>query len=129
MLGSTEYACRGGPSSNKFDYGFDFYFDKPSLQLQPDQANFNRILNRTCKVGSYQPNKLGLYDMHGNVWQWCEDEWKDDKGASLRVLRGGGWTYDSGRCRAAHRYAYAPSARYYYLGLRLARVPVGAQGK
>ncbi|MFN3298542.1 bifunctional serine/threonine-protein kinase/formylglycine-generating enzyme family protein, partial [Caldimonas sp.] len=52
-----EYACRGGPSSNRFDYGFDFYFEKPSLQLQPDQANFNNILKRTCKVGSYQPNK------------------------------------------------------------------------
>jgi formylglycine-generating enzyme required for sulfatase activity len=116
-----EYGCRGGPSINKFDYGFDFYFEKPSLQLQPDQANFNNILKRTCKVGSYQPNKLGLYDMHGNVWEWCDDEMKDAKGASRRVHRGGGLEASSGSCRAALRDAqHPPSHRSEHLGLRLA---------
>jgi serine/threonine protein kinase/formylglycine-generating enzyme required for sulfatase activity len=127
-----EYACRGGPSSNKFDYGFDYYFEKPSLQLLPDQANFkhgDKALNRTCKVGSYQPNKLGLFDMHGNVWEWCDDEMKNDEEASLRVVRGGSWGDDSGRCRAALRGECPPSFRNEPLGLRLARVPVGAQGK
>ncbi len=128
-----EYACRGGPSSNRFDYAFDFYFEKPSLQLQPDQANFNNILKRTCKVGSYRPNKLGLYDMHGNVREWCDDLFdpnnKDPKSASWRVPRGGGWDDASGECRAALRVAGAPSNYGRDLGLRLARVPVGVQGK
>ena len=129
-----EYACRGGPSSNKFDYGFDFYFEKPSLQLQPDQANFlhgDKALKRTCKVGSYPPNKLGLFDMHGNVWEWCDDEpeWKGDKGASRRVFRGGSWSDGSGICRAAHRSSLPPSHCGNILGMRLARVPVGAPGK
>lgn len=120
-----EYACRGGPSSNKFDYGFDFYFEKPSLQLLPDQANFNSILNRPCQVGAYQPNQLGLYDMHGNLFEWCDDEWKDDQGASRRVRRGGGWAYISANCRAAERRADPPSIRYGTFGLRVARVPSG----
>lgn len=119
-----EYACRGGPMSDKLDSAFDFYFDKPVEQLQPEQANFGR-LRRTCKVGSYQPNKLGLYDMHGNVWEWCDDEEKVDNGASLRVGRGGGWDAGSGGCRAAARHAPAPNLRSGDLGLRVARVPVG----
>jgi formylglycine-generating enzyme required for sulfatase activity len=128
-----EYACRGGPMSDKLDSAFDFYFEKPLGQLQPDQANFEhgKGLKRTCKVGSYQPNKLGLYDMHGNVWEWCEDLFdpKDPKAASHRVIRGGGWDYDSRDCRAAHRLAHAPSHPYFNIGLRLARVPVGKESK
>ena len=126
-----EYACRGGPMSDKLDSAFDFYFDRPVGQLQPEQANFEhgKGLKRTCKVGSYQSNKLGLYDMHGNVWEWCEDEQKEANGASLRVPRGGGWVFDSGTCRAALRGAHAPSSRHNVLGLRLARVPVGKEAK
>ena len=100
--------------------------------LQPDQANFNNNLKRTCKVGSYQPNKLGLYDMHGNVEEWCDDvirDPKDPKAASKRAFRGGGWVFGSGLCRAAASYFDAPSLWRKSLGLRLARVPVGAQGK
>ena len=93
---------------------FDFYFDEPANQLSPDQANFapkaGTGLQRTCKVGTYKPNRLGLYDMHGNVWQWCAweppAEPKDAKAALLRVVRGGscvaGWD-GTACCRAAFR--------------------------
>jgi len=126
-----EYACRGGPMGNKFDSAFDFYFEKPTNQLLAEQANIEhgKGLKRTCKVGSYKPNRLGLYDMHGNVWEWCEDLFdpKDAKGASQRVRRGGGWYVGSGDCRAALRDAHPPSFRHFDLGLRLARVPVGKE--
>jgi formylglycine-generating enzyme required for sulfatase activity len=124
-----EYACRGGPTANMFDYGFDFYLEAPSNELPPRQANFaNSGLKRTCKVGSYLPNRLGLYDMHGNVSEWCLDEGpadpEDPKRALRRWLRGGAWFNGVRWCRAAARGAHAPSFRSNGRGLRLARVPV-----
>ncbi len=90
-----EYACRGGPMADKRDSAFDFYFAKPTNTLLPGQANFNEGLGRTCKVGSYEPNALGMYDMHGNVLEWCADEFpgdpKEPKAASQRMIRGGPW--------------------------------------
>src|SRR5262249_23492235 len=65
----------------------------------------------------------------GNVWEWCADEVKDDKGASLRVCRGGSWGNASPDCRAASR-GTSPGAGWYqvsFQGLRLARVPVGKE--
>jgi serine/threonine protein kinase/formylglycine-generating enzyme required for sulfatase activity/Leucine-rich repeat (LRR) protein len=126
----SEYACRGGPMSDRADSMFDFYLEKPSNALSPTQANCNTRLNRTCKVGSYSSNSLGIYDLHGNVREWCADEVPGDpripEAASRRVSRGGGWHHDSQYCQAASRYPAAPSTRYQNLGLRLARVPAGA---
>jgi formylglycine-generating enzyme required for sulfatase activity len=121
-----EYACRGGASS-KEGCSYDFYFDRPTNDLTSAQANFGNTLRRTSKVGSYRPNRLGLYDMHGNVWEWCNGLYKE--GASHRVYRGGCWANDSRFCRAADRDRYEPSIRYNYLGLRVARVPVGVAAK
>jgi len=119
-----EYACRGGPMANQADSAFDFYLDKPANTLPADRANFVETgLKRTCKVGSYPPNRLGLYDMHGNVWEWCADEMPAGLGASQRVFRGGGWSSPSVSCRAANRPVSTPSYRDHILGMRLARVP------
>ncbi len=129
-----EYACRGGPAADKSESAFFFYFDKPTNQLQPGQANIGprRGFNpagRPCKVGSYKPNRLGLYDMHGNVWEWCDDADNAPDGSPARVTRGGNWYGDSGYCQAAFRIASPPSGRNNNLGLRLARVPAGKEGK
>jgi formylglycine-generating enzyme required for sulfatase activity len=128
-----EYACRGGATSLE-ECSYHFYLAKPTNDLSSEQANFNGsspfgkapkgpYLGRPTRVGAYPSNKLGLCDMHGNVWQWCEDL-SDPKGSD-RVRRGGGWGVGGGpRCRAADRNGNAPTDRFYDVGFRLARVPV-----
>jgi len=119
MAAEWEYACRGGPLSDKSESAYDFYFDKPTNQLLPEQANVSRYLQRTCKVGSYPPNRLGLYDMHGNVWEWCNDPERTVNGASSREPRGGGWSTAPVACKAA--YSLGPARWEGRVGLRLAR--------
>lgn len=122
-----EYACRGGATSEK-ECSYHFYFDKPTNDLSSTQANFEGnypfgdakkgpFVGRTTKVGSYAPNKLGLYDMHGNVWQWTSTQL--DSG---RVCRGGCWSFVGESCQAAIRSKVEPSARTIGNGLRVARV-------
>jgi formylglycine-generating enzyme required for sulfatase activity len=126
-----EYACRGGATTEE-ECSHHFYFDRPTNDLSSDQANFNgllpvgyangKYLGRTTRVGAYPPNKLGLCDMHGNLWQWCADLYSPD--GFFRVLRGGAWTRVSTDCRAAERYGLKPSDRRDNIGFRLVRVPV-----
>jgi formylglycine-generating enzyme required for sulfatase activity len=136
-----EYACRGGASSQQ-DCAFDFYFGDPSRNLsQPtndlssEQANFDgdypagnapkgKYPERTTKVGSYKPNRLGIYDMHGNVWEWCKDQLKAGMGSD-RVFRGGCWDIHGSYCRASYRLTSGRSLRNYFLGFRLAAAPSG----
>jgi formylglycine-generating enzyme required for sulfatase activity len=125
-----EYACRGGATSLE-ECSYHFYFDKPTNDLSSKQANFNGnypfgkaskgpILWRSTRVGNYPPNRLGLCDMHGNVWQWTSSS----PGPDDRVTRGGGWLVLGKFCQAAYRHGSAPAYRHNDLGFRLARVPV-----
>jgi len=140
-----EYACRGG---HLFKQSAPFYFDKPSQSLSAKQANFNGQypyggaamgdnLERTTPVGSYPANALGLYDMHGNVWEWCQDwyeagyyqnspkqDLQDPQSSSenRRVLRGGSWSGYGQNLRAAYRVRFEPGYRNITFGFRVVLV-------
>jgi formylglycine-generating enzyme required for sulfatase activity len=122
-----EYACRAG-SKTRYCFGDDekqlgeyaWYSENPFSTMHP--------------VGEKKPNGWGLYDMHGNVWEWCQDWYEDYKespvddptGAatgSLRVGRGGGWDTPARFCRSADRDDFVPGFRIFYLGLRVSLVP------
>jgi formylglycine-generating enzyme required for sulfatase activity len=125
-----EYTCRGGATS-KEDCSFDFYLEKPANKLLPTQANFATVsatgkttsLKRPTKVGSYPPNRLGIYDMHGNVFEWCEDQLNEE--GVFRATRGGSWETVASSCRAAFRFGFMPAFRFDGLGFRVVRVPSG----
>jgi formylglycine-generating enzyme required for sulfatase activity len=127
-----EYACRGGPMADKSMSAFDYYLQKPANELLATQANFvprPGLQKGTCAVGSYPPNRLGLYDMHGNVWEWCQDAEEGPDGSTRRAFRGGAWYNGPGFLRAAVRDSRSPSHHDTGMGLRLARVPAGKDNK
>ena len=120
-----EFACRGGNNSRGYKYSGSnnlanvaWYDDNSGGQTHP--------------VGTKAPNELGIYDMSGNVWEWCSDWYADytlyshttstgPQSGSNRVSRGGSWFYGARYCRSSCRYYYlGPTYRYGYLGLRLA---------
>lgn len=125
-----EYACRGGATSEE-ECSYHFYFDEPTNDLSSFQANFSGIapfgkgetgpfLARPARVGAYRSNKLGLCDMHGNVWQWTSSS---DGGTSY-PRRGGSWYDPATYCRTTSRFAdNTPKFTNGSCGLRLARVP------
>ncbi len=127
-----EYACRAGATSAE-ECSYHFYLDKPTNALSSDYANFNGLfpfgnapietfLGRPSRVGAYPANQLGLYDMHGNVWQWCAD--LASIGGSNRVIRGSNHVDEGAACQAALRRSDAPQDRDGRRGFRLVRLPV-----
>jgi formylglycine-generating enzyme required for sulfatase activity len=123
-LAEWEYACRGGPLTDPADAGFDFYLARPTLHLTADDANINyAFLRRPRRVGQYAPNRLGLYDLHGNVFEFCHETKKNDQGEEEAAFRGGAFHEGPEFCRA-ERHGYIPVHwNYDGAGLRVARVP------
>jgi len=132
-----EYACRANTTTR-------FYFGRT---ITTDLANYDGNYTycsspkgtrrgQTSDVGSFPPNVFGLYDMHGNVWEWCQDVWHDNyHGAptdgsawesggrtSRRMFRGGSWTSFPGSCRSAFR-VMLPAPRHGFRGFRVVLLP------
>ncbi|ERN41722.1 hypothetical protein KR51_00015680 [Rubidibacter lacunae KORDI 51-2] len=132
-----EYACRAGTTT-------PFHFGET---ISPALANYNststysngpkgKYRQKSTPVGSFPANDFGLYDMHGNVLEWCQDQyhekyaegvfpcdgsaWEDRGKSAERILRGGAWFGFPRWCRSAYRYHFNPGARNYAIGFRVA---------
>jgi formylglycine-generating enzyme required for sulfatase activity len=129
-----EYACRAGTTT-------PFYFGET---ITTDLANYDgnytygsgikgQYREQTTDVGIFPANPFGLFDMHGNIWEWCQDEWHEnyneapadgkarisDNYNHSRLLRGGSWSVNPGSCRCAVRYDDYPGHNYYNIGFRV----------
>ena len=123
-----EYACRAG-TQTRYAFGDE---------LTAQQAAFDRS-DGTVDAGSYEPNPWGLYDMHGNVWEWCQDWWSNDyadaettdpqgpREGRRRVMRGGSWAGTAQDVRSAYRSDYPPVNRGGDFGFRCAQVQAAAE--
>jgi formylglycine-generating enzyme required for sulfatase activity len=130
-----EYACRAGTqtpfsfgnyiSTELANYSGSEYGESPACETK----------GKTTDIGLYLPNNFGLCDMHGNVWEWCEDDWhKSYEGAptdgsawlnrenenSTKIIKGGSWVSVPRGCRSAYRYLYSCDYRGNYAGFRVA---------
>ena len=120
-----EYAARGGSKSRGYKYAGGN--DLGGVAWYDGNSG-----SKTHEVGQKQPNELGLYDMSGNVYEWCQDWYgkysktsqtnpTGSSSGSLRVYRGGSWYHDAWSCRVSYRYGSTPDDRRNGLGLRLAQ--------
>jgi len=121
-----EYACRSGGKPEKYCGGDNA--DRVAW-------HYDNSGGSTHSVGTKDPNGLGIYDMSGNLWEWCEDVYANDAygkhrrnpihtdSGSNRVFRGGSWNSSAGYCRSALRGRGSPGDRFISLGVRLALSP------
>jgi len=133
-----EYACRAGTTT-------PFYFGET---ITTDLVNYNGnytygsgpkgiYREKTTVVGSFPPNAFGLYDMHGNLWEWCADPWHENYNSAptdgsvwqsggntqYRVIRGGSWFNFPRNCRSANRFGGVPDSRNWLYGFRVVSLP------
>jgi formylglycine-generating enzyme required for sulfatase activity len=137
-----EYAARGEQSNAEFPWG--------SAEADPSRTNYSRSgIGMTTPVATYPPNPYGLYDLAGNVWEYCVDEWHEDYYAispradpvagsewmehsdytevtSRRVIRGGSWGGDPVNLRVTYRDSHPPLGAGPHVGFRCARSAIGA---
>ncbi|MGC1217465.1 MAG: SUMF1/EgtB/PvdO family nonheme iron enzyme [Phormidesmis sp.] len=138
-----EYACRAG-TTTPFHFGSTITTDLANYRGTDYQGGDTTYLGnygegpkgdyreKTTEVGSFKPNGFGLHDMHGNLWEWCQDGWHDSytgapkKGgvwksstSNNKVVRGGSWINSPGNCRSAFRYDFTPDIRNYTVGFRV----------
>jgi formylglycine-generating enzyme required for sulfatase activity len=140
-----EYACRAG-TTTPFHFGKtmktdlanyrgqDWTFKERTYPGRYGQGPYGEFREKTTAVGMFSPNVLGLHDLHGNVWEWCQDVWHNNyDGAPIdgsawltgadqedsRVLRGGAWYDDPAACRSAYRNSLARANRTDIVGFRV----------
>lgn len=123
-----EYAACGGKKTEGTEYSGSWTIDAVAWYN-------NNCSSKTHPVKNKQPNGLGLYDMTGNVWEWCSDWYSSNynmndtnnptgpSSGSLRVLRGGSWGNDARTCRVTNRNYFNPKLRGYYYGFRVVVLP------
>jgi formylglycine-generating enzyme required for sulfatase activity len=132
-----EFACRAGTTTS---FSFGDAVSTAQANFNGDTCDGGENRRKTTPVGAFPPNPFGLHDMHGNVWEWCEDAWNadysgtgrpDDGSAwssgitSRRVVRGGSWKSGALELRSASRSSYSPIDRGDNIGFRLARTLPG----
>jgi formylglycine-generating enzyme required for sulfatase activity len=131
-----EYACRAG-TTTAYHVGAALSADQANIDPRtPGDADPASRDSGTRPVGSYRPNRWGLFDMHGNVWEWTSDPhcpYPEGPvtgpipgcGSPLKVIRGGSWRFRADSARCALRYTHAPDLRGYSIGFRVVREQSG----
>ena len=115
-----EFAARGGLIDKKYSWGND-------ESLARDYANYDGTDGKdkwdetTAPVGNFKPNGYGLYDMTGNIWEWCKDRYNKDQ--EDKVLWGGSWLSNADHLRVAGRSDSTPISRHNSLGFRCIDAP------
>ena len=128
-----EYACRAG-TTTPFGFGESLttdlanYVGEHTYRSEPHGV----YRHQTTETGTFPPNAFGLYDMHGNLWEWCEDSWADDYSSAPRdgsayqtrnharhVARGGSWHEPPENCRSALRIGFLQSEADEFMGFRI----------
>jgi formylglycine-generating enzyme required for sulfatase activity len=136
-----EYACRGG-TTTPFYFGPTITSDLANYyatEFPYAEAPLGEYRKKTTPVGMFAPNPFGLFDLYGNVFEWCADPkhknydgspnddsiWAAKKTTQTRyrTLRGGGWSSDSKQCRSANRTFFSPKNKYSVIGFRVVLLP------